>query len=336
MPETVNVSAIVEFIQTQAWAIREDVLDQIYGILYNRLVLGQDVPVDFVAGSKTPIAKVSPDESAMQNIAIIPVEGIIAKRMNMIRDVSAVGTSTELLQRDIEAALNDPAIDAIVLRVSSPGGMVHGPKEVADYIRANRTVKPILAHADSQASSAAYWIAAAAEKLTAYDTSSVGSIGVLTRHDDLSGKNEREGKKSTYIYAGKYKVLGNDTEPLSNEAREDMQNTVDKYYTMFVDAVAQGRGVSARTVNDRFGQGKSFLASEALERGMIDKIMTLDDTVKWAAKLAQRRKSMGSIKAEDFDTVLALENLDDLYGRDDAILSIEPIAYQEVVIGEEV
>jgi ClpP class serine protease len=107
----------------------------------------------------------------------------------------------------------------------------------------------------------------------------VGSVGVYTIHEDLSKALDQLGVKLTYISAGKFKVDGNDAEPLSDTARAHMQGIVDAMYSRFVGDVALGRGVTPTAVANGYGQGEAVTADEALSLHMVDRIATLDDTV---------------------------------------------------------
>jgi signal peptide peptidase SppA len=173
----------------------------------------------------------------------------------------------------------DESVGAIVIDIDSPGGSVFGTPELADEILKARGAKPIIAVANSNADSAAYWIASAADEIVGTPSSMVGSIGVWTMHVDFSKMDERVGMKVTYVSAGKYKVEGNEYEPLGEEAQAALQARVDEYYGMFVAAVAKGRGVTASAVRNGYGEGRVVTAKQALALGMIDRIGTLGQTL---------------------------------------------------------
>jgi signal peptide peptidase SppA len=137
-----------------------------------------------------------------------------------------------------------------------------------------RGKKPIMAYADGQMTSAAYLIGSAADKVYASKTARVGSIGVIMAHYDYSKAQEMRGVKKTYLYSGKYKAMGHDSEPLSDEAKAYLQGHLDDYYTMFVDMVAQQRGVDSKTVLEKMADGKIFIGKKAIEPGLIDGIST--------------------------------------------------------------
>jgi hypothetical protein len=156
---------------------------------------------------------------AKQNVAVIPVYGVIAHRAHMVQDICGPGgTSTEMLTAAINAAVDDPTVRSIVLDVDSPGGSVFGVQEVADAIYQAREKKPIAAVANATAASAAYWIASAAHEIFVTPSGMVGSIGVFGQHVDTSAADKAAGKVVTTISAGKYKTEG--VGPLTDDARD--------------------------------------------------------------------------------------------------------------------
>lgn len=223
-------------------------------------------------------------------IAVIPVYGIISQRIHMMDDISGPGgTATNSISRDLKAALADPSVGAIVLDVDSPGGTVYGVQEVAEEIFKARGQKPILAAVDSLAASAAYWIASAADEIAVTPSGEVGSIGVFAEHMDYSKWLENEGMKPTLISAGKYKVEGNQYAPLEDEARAYIQQRVDDYYQAFVKAVARNRGATVARVKSDFGEGRTVGAERAVESGMADRVAAFDQVLVRAGKLAGKR-----------------------------------------------
>lgn len=208
-------------------------------------------------------------------VAVISIRGVIFPRANMMTQYSG-GSSVQKLTAQFRAALADSSIKAIVFDVDSPGGSVEGVPELAEEIYKSRSQKKSVAIANGMAASAAYWLASAAGEMAVIPSGQVGSIGVFTEHDDFSKAMEQAGVKTTLISAGKFKVDGNDVEPLSDSARADMQAKVDAFYGMFVKAVARGRHASQDDVRGGFGQGRMVLASDALKEGMVDRVETFD------------------------------------------------------------
>jgi signal peptide peptidase SppA len=212
-------------------------------------------------------------------IAVLPLFGTIAHRMGMFSDMSG-GTSTERFQQYLRSAVGDPTVKSIVIDIDSPGGTVNGVPELADEIYQARDVKPVVAIANSQAASAAYYLASQASDVVAIPSGEVGSIGVFAAHEDISKAAENQGVKVSLISAGKYKTEANPFEPLSEEARAALQDKVNNFYDMFVNAVARGRNTSPDAVRNGMGQGRMLQAEQARRTGMVDRVATFDRTLK--------------------------------------------------------
>jgi len=269
---TVQKTQLLHLVEGRAWAILPSVLEGIQRALISTtsdLVSLASVkaalPADIAEGSSKRPYRVEDGK------AIVQIVGPLEKRMSFMQWLYG-GESTENIIGNIEAALADKSVDSIVLNIDSPGGSVDGTKELADYIYEARGKKHITAYVDGNALSAAYWIASAADRIIAPDTARVGSIGVYMAHMDASKFYEAYGVKKTYIYAGKYKVVGNEAGPLSESDKEYLQASVDKFYSLFVGDVARNRGVSTKKVISDMAEGRIFIGKDALEAGLIDKI----------------------------------------------------------------
>ena len=231
-----------------------------------------------LAASYAPVAAADAPPQRGGGIAIIPVRGMITPRSGMMTMLFG-GTSTETLGLQVRAMVADDSIGTIVLDIDSPGGMVAGVTELAATLRAARAVKPLIAIANNMAASAAYWIGSQATEFVATPSAMVGSIGVLMEHEDDSGLLAQAGIAVTLISAGRYKTLGNPYEPLSDDARAEIQALVDGAYGMFVADVAAGRGVKANAVRSGYGEGRVLTPAAALEAGMVDRIATLAEVI---------------------------------------------------------
>jgi signal peptide peptidase SppA len=227
------------------------------------------------------------------SVAIIPIIGMIAHRMNLVSSVSGPGggTSIQMLQAQLREALGNAGCRAIVLDVDSPGGAADCVPELAAEIYDARKQKPIIAVCNSMACSAAYWLACAASEVVCTPSGHCGSIGVYVIHEDDSEALKKAGIKITIIKAGKYKIEGNSAEPLSREAQDAAQGRVDDIYRLFVNAVARCRGVSQRAVREGYGQGRSLLAADAVKQGLADRVASLDDVL---SELGIDRRRMSS------------------------------------------
>ena len=234
-----------------------------------------------------PESKIPRLPAVKGSVAVVPVVGVIGQRRDWWSDVGA-----DTLGRQLDELMAAPSIGAVVLNIDSPGGSVYGVPELGEKIRGYRDAgKPIYAVANATAFSAAYWIGSQAKKLFVIPSGKVGSIGVWSAHVDVSKWEEDQGVKTTLVHAGKYKVEGHPWAPLDEEARAEMQRSVDHYYGMFLDAAAAGRGVKTSEVRDNYGQGRLIEAPRAVELGMVDGIATLDEVIAGLLKTDRDRQA---------------------------------------------
>jgi signal peptide peptidase SppA len=279
MPTPRNYAHLVAFALEHPWAITPPMRGVIATILAQRLA-GVDADDGAVADAleararATTNAPVSPDPS----VALIPIHGVIAPRMNLFTEASG-GTTFDALTAQLQAAVSDPKVKTIHFDVDSPGGNVAGASEFAREVLRARTIKPVIAHANHLMASAAYWAMSGATEIVASPSSLVGSIGVYTIHDDISALLEAHGVKREVFSAGKYKAEGADGGPLSDDAKAHVQGLVDGAYGRFVGDIAKGRGVRPADIREGYGQGRTLSAESALQAGLIDRIATSQETL---------------------------------------------------------
>jgi len=161
-----------------------------------------------------------------------------------------------------------PNADALLLNVHSPGGLVSGCFDCADYIYG--LDMPVTAVVSDYAASAAYALASSADNIVMTQSAMAGSIGVVMTHFDYSKRMEAMGVGVTYIYAGDDKVLGSPYQELSDDDKAALQAEVDALYSGFVDKVARGRPMTADQIRDT--QAGLFLPEEAVKLGLADSI----------------------------------------------------------------
>ena len=201
------------------------------------------------------------------DVAVVPVTGPIFRYANLFTAVSG-GTSLDVLATDFAAALDNPAVTSIVLNIDSPGGQAAGIAEFAQMVRA--ATKPVVAYVDGQAASAAYWIAAAADRIVMSKTAEVGSIGAVVSIDMARSKA-----------GGVIEIVSSQSpkkrpDVATDEGRAQIQTRIDALAQVFVEDVAAYRGVPLASVLQEFGQGDMRIAAAAVALGMADSISTLE------------------------------------------------------------
>jgi len=279
---------------TSPWAIVPEKLYEIQEI-YSTHLRGDKIDLAAIeARIGEPLENETKAYEVVNDMAVIPLHGVTAKRANMFMRISG-GVSTELAGRDIAEALNDPDIKGIVLDIDSPGGTVDGTLELADIIFQGRDKKPIVAYSDGIMASAAYWIGSAAHEIyISGDTTQTGSIGVVATHVDYSQYEKKLGIKTTEVYAGKYKRLVSQYKPLSKDGKDELQDRVDYLYSVFVDTIARHRGVSSDTVLKNMADGKVFTGKQGITAGLVDGVSTMDRLIHTTLPVLQGQKEMES------------------------------------------
>lgn len=214
-------------------------------------------------------------------VALVPVMGILVDRLGWIDPWGWI-TGYDVLRLQLEAALADEDVRAIALMVGSPGGLLAGCEELADWVYAQRAVKPLAAVVVGMAASAAYWLASAAEEIAMPRTGEVGSIGVYQMHLDMSPALESMGLRVTLLHSGARKVDGHPYGPLPGPVRDRLQARLDSVRTLFAGQVARNRGLDLDAVLkteadifDGIGDGDS----PALRAGLADRVMAPDDAL---------------------------------------------------------
>lgn len=316
MPRT-TANRLLRAAESIAWAIQPEKLEAILELLELRAEGKSFSPAEVEArvGSQE-----RPPERSGSGVAVLPVFGVIAHRMGSFEEISG-GTSTEQLISRLDQMLGDERIGTLVLDVNSPGGTVHGVPEAAARIFEARGRKRIIAVANATMASAAYWLASAADEVVVTPSGEVGSIGVFAIHTEVSKQQEEIGIKRTIVRAGRFKADTNRYEPLSQEAREHLQLSVDDYYRLFVEAVAAHRGVSPDAVRGGFGEGRVLTAERAVAAGLADRVATLDQVL---AELGVRSQPSRSSRADAEPVVPAAASAEG-----SEILSLVPIDISE-------
>lgn len=225
-------------------------------------------------------------------IAVIQAVGTLVQRSaDEQLDAFSGLVAYSTLGAQVQAAADDPRVDAILLEVDSQGGEAPGVIDAAAKIRAAAMKKPLWAIANEQAFSAGYWIASAATQLFAPQTGMVGSIGVRTLHVDQSQRDAKQGLVYTEIASHGRKLDFSPHTPLSDPARAFAQESVDELAAMFVAAVADYRGIEPTAV-DAMDAG-IFSPQAALALGLIDGIQSFDETLAQLASEASHVRIHG-------------------------------------------
>ncbi len=241
----------------------------------------------FDADAEGRRTKPLPYQRTADGVAVVTITGSLVNRGAWVGASSGL-TSYEGIAHQIDSAARDPKVRSIALDLESPGGEVFGAFETAALVRKVSAEKPVFAIVNGMAASAGYAIASGARAIMSTATGLSGSIGVVLMHADYSRAVDRAGITPTFIHAGAHKVDGNPYEPLGKAVRSDLQAEVDRYYDLFLETVAEGRGRRLSAKAARATEARTFIGRDAKDAGLVDEIGDFADLL---AALAPSRPS---------------------------------------------
>lgn len=197
----------------------------------------------------------------------VNIQGVIGLNSLKRKDVA------QLLVESRERSLDDDRVKAILLSIDSPGGTVIDSDGIYREIKAYKEKYnvPVYAYIDGFCASGGYYIASAADKIFASDTSLIGSVGVLLPSVmNFSQLMEKIGVQSITLYDGKGKDNLNPFRPWRKGEEENIQESINYYYKMFVNIATESRPTLDKSkLIDVYG-ANVYPAAIAKEYGFID------------------------------------------------------------------
>lgn len=234
----------------------------------------------------TQIEGVKPFESGGRKIALIRIEGVISASGGDL--FSTAAAPPEDIIDQLRQADKDKGVKAILLRINSPGGTPAAAQEI--FTELKRVKKPVVVSIADMGASAAYYIAAGADKIMASPGSEVGSIGVILMVPNLEELYRKLGIEYQVITQGKYKDMFAGNRPLTEEEKKLLEEEGQIVYNQFIEAVAEGRKLALPKVKD-LATGRTWPGSEAKKLKLLDELGNYQDAIDLAKKL-------GKIKGE--------------------------------------
>lgn len=276
-----------ELASAQPWLMLPDALDNLLAISER---MGDPVALETKLGRKLDN---SHSVSIRNGVAVVPVIGPIFRYANLFTEISGA-TSTQVLATDIREALDNPAVQSIVLNIDSPGGVASGINELAEMIYAGRSQKRIVAYIGGSGASGAYWVASAATEIVIDETGIAGSVGVVV---EAVVENEKAtGRKSYQIVS---RNAPNKRPDLStDEGRAKVAETIDALEDVFVAKVARNLGVDPKNVPGMGDHGGLRVGAAAVEAGLAHRLGSLEGLITELSKPAantMRKKTMTKV-----------------------------------------
>ncbi len=206
-------------------------------------------------------------------------------RIAVIRIRGAIDNVEEILKAMREYR-EDDNVQAIILRIESPGGGIGASQELYLEVKRTLAVKPVVASLGGIAASGGYYIASATDHIVANPGTITGSIGVVISFPNLRELFDRLGYQTIIIKSGEFKDTGNPGREMTDEERDLLEDAIQQAHQQFIRHVALGRDMPESDVME-IADGRILLGEKALELGLIDELGNFHDAVAVAARLGE-------------------------------------------------
>jgi protease-4 len=225
--------------------------------------------------------------SATPVIALVNIEGVLTTGQGSAGSVLGAGScGSDAIVSTLSEIGRDPSVEAVVLRMNSPGGSAAAAQEISEelaVLRQGGTV--VVTSMGDTAASGAYWIAANTDHIVANSATMTGSIGVIWQVTNYEELYRKLGIEYVTFTSGPYKDMGSASRQLTQAEREIMTAMIDDIFTQFVDTVSAGRKMPRAEVL-ALADGRIFTGNQALGVGLVDSLGGLKKAVAKAADLA--------------------------------------------------
>ncbi len=181
------------------------------------------------------------------------------------------GMSARHIAEILSGLRNQPAVDAVVLRVDSPGGSGSASDLIWHQVARLKEAKPVVVSMAGVAASGGYYISCPADVIVANPGTITGSIGVFSILFDLTELYARIGVSKEIIKRGKLADVESTFRPRTEEEMALFEKLVRSFYQGFIEKVAGGRGLSVEAV-DAVGQGRVWTGRQAKQKKLVDEL----------------------------------------------------------------
>jgi protease IV len=214
-------------------------------------------------------------------VSVIRMEGTMVT--GEAYDADTIGS--EVVGKELREAADDPMVEAIVLRVNSPGGTPAAAQEIIGDLEYAKTKKPVVVSMGDMGTSAAYYVSAHADRIYANPDTFTAGVGVIWKFSDTSRWMEKEGYNLTVIKSGSKKDMGSTARPINDDEQAYAQQIVSESFENFISDVTAQRAITRSDIDD----GRVIRGADAVKINVVDELGNLNDAIGGAKKLAQSR-----------------------------------------------
>ncbi len=180
--------------------------------------------------------------------------------------------AADAFNRTVERIREDDSIDAVLLRIDSPGGDAIASDDMWRELNRLAEEKPVVVSMSDVAASGGYYMAMIDDApVVAYPGTITGSIGVFFGKVNLRGLYDKIGITKEIITRGRFAAIDSDYRPLGEEGREKLREGIEHVYSSFVSKVADARGEDYDAIHE-VAQGRVWIGTQALDNGLVDEL----------------------------------------------------------------
>ena len=229
--------------------------------------------------------------SVLLIISLLPLPDMSFGPKIGIIEINTPIMGSKKIVNDLNTFEDDTNIDAIIVRLNTPGGGVAASQEIFEKVKSisEKNIKPIIASMGGVAASGGYYIALGADTIIANPGTATGSIGVIMGYPIAHELLEKIGIGYQTIKSGKLKDSGSSFREVTEEDRTYFQSLVDNLHLQFVTAVATQRGLPLKDVKS-LATGQVYSGEQAFALELIDVLGTFEDAIHLATQLAGYEK----------------------------------------------
>jgi protease-4 len=274
----------------------EKLLKQRYGkdIIFNKKY-GRKSKTDVDFSSPFAFLKIwgelfkGPEKKAAEKsaVGIVYVSGPIMDGKSTASPFGAAGGAFSTDVREaLDKAAADDSIEAVVLRIDSPGGSATASEIILDATKRLKAKKPFVVSMGDVAGSGGYYVACGADTIFADETTLTGSIGVVSGKIATTEMWKKIGITFKEYKRGQNAGILSTDDVFSESERARMRAFMDEVYGAFKKHVTDIRGPRLKKKIDDLAGGRVYTGKQALDLGLVDRIGTLSDAIAFVADKA--------------------------------------------------
>jgi protease-4 len=204
-----------------------------------------------------------------ERVALVKIDGeIVTEGSSGLFSDSAVVSSSDIVSY-LEEIRDDSSIKGVIFEINSPGGSGVASDEIVTAIRDLN--KPTVSYIREMGASGAYWVASSTDYIYTNKFAMVGSIGVISGWLDFTDLLTDFNVKYQRFVAGDNKDFGTPYRHITPQEEKRYQAQLDELHTLFIQQVAEGRGLSEAQVR-KIADGFVFTGQGAVDNQLVDDI----------------------------------------------------------------